>query len=69
MTATWACRALIPLDLQAATVQARSLPLLTHLSVGSLAYLAGYLGVPAGRADLAALTRLLRCRMLGALSG
>ncbi len=40
----------------------RSVPLLVHLTVGSLAYLAGYLAVPHGRADLAALAGVLRRR-------
>ncbi len=37
-------------------------PLLVHLSVGSLAYLIGYIVVPSGRGDLAALTRRFRRR-------
>ena len=45
-----------------ATLLVRSLPLLAHLTVGCLAYLAGYLLVPAGRGDLAALARKLRLR-------
>ena len=57
--ATCACHALIPLAPGASAAPARSLPLLAHLSVGSLAYVAGYLAVATGRADLAALARAL----------
>ena len=63
--ATCTCHALIPLAPGASAAPARLLPLLAHLSVGTLAYAAGYLAVSAGRADLVALARALRRRALG----
>jgi hypothetical protein len=60
VAATWAFRLVAPPALHGSTVLVRSLPLLAHLTVGCLAYLAGYLLVPTGRADLAALARKLR---------
>lgn len=60
VAATWACRALAPIELRGPTVLVRAIPLLVHLSIGSLAYLAGYLSVPSGRADLTTLVRRLR---------
>jgi O-antigen/teichoic acid export membrane protein len=57
---TWACRLAFPPVLHGSTVLARSLPLLAHLAAGSLAFLAGYLLVPTGRADLALLVRKFR---------
>jgi len=59
---TWVFQLVFPLVLRGSTVLVRSLPLLAHLSVGCLAYGAGYLLVPSGRGDLAALTRRLRRR-------
>jgi O-antigen/teichoic acid export membrane protein len=60
---TWICRALV-LDPTpgASSVIGRSGPLLVNLTVGCLAYLAGYLAVPDGRADLTALADRLRRR-------
>jgi hypothetical protein len=57
---TWICRLAFPLTLGGPTILVRSLPLLGHLSVGCLAYGAGYLLVPTGRGDVAALARKLR---------
>src|SRR5205085_35516 len=60
VAATWLFRQASPPVLRGTTVLVRALPLLAHLTVGSLAYLAGYLAVPAGRADLTLLLRKLR---------
>jgi O-antigen/teichoic acid export membrane protein len=57
---TWICRLVFPATGDGSTVLVRSLPLLGHLTVGCLAFLAGYLLVPTGRADLTALVRKLR---------
>jgi O-antigen/teichoic acid export membrane protein len=57
---TWICRLLAPAISDGSTVLVRSLPLLGHLTMGCLAFLAGYLLVPTGRSDLAALVRKLR---------
>ncbi|MBV8555351.1 MAG: polysaccharide biosynthesis protein [Planctomycetaceae bacterium] len=57
---TWACRAVLSPDPAGTTPATRSLPLIIHLTLGSLAYLAGYLATPVGRADLVALVRLHR---------
>jgi O-antigen/teichoic acid export membrane protein len=55
VAATWALGAFVSPEPRGATFSARALPFLAHLCVGCLAYAAGYLAVPAGRADLAAL--------------
>jgi Na+-driven multidrug efflux pump len=60
VTTTWLVRLAAPPALRGTTVLVRALPLLAHLTVGCLAYLAGYLAVPAGRTDLALLLRKLR---------
>jgi O-antigen/teichoic acid export membrane protein len=60
LAVTWAVRWVFPCELSGSTVLVQSLPLLGHLAAGCLAYLAGYLLVPTGRADLAALVRKLR---------
>jgi O-antigen/teichoic acid export membrane protein len=59
VAATWIIRAVFPADPQGTAFLTRAWPLLAHLSLGCLAYLAGYLAVPSGRADLADLTRRL----------
>lgn len=59
---SWALRAVFSPDPSGADVLSRSLPLVAHLSIGCLAYLAGYLAAPAGRSDLAALRGKLRAR-------
>ncbi len=60
IAATWVCRALLSPDPSGTTLATRSLPLVIHLTLGTLAYLAGYLAAPVGRADLAALARVHR---------
>lgn len=64
MAAAWACRWLAPIVLRddSTSLPIRALPLIAHLTVGCLAYLAGYLLVPAGRADLDMLLRKFRLR-------
>ncbi len=55
----WAFQRVLPPDPVGPTPWARSLPLLANLSVGCLAYLAGYLATPTGRGDLDAIARKL----------
>ena len=62
VAATVVFRAFVPTEQRGVTVLVRAIPLLAHLSVGSLAYLAGYLLVPFGRGDLTALVHKLRRR-------
>jgi len=52
-----------PIELRGTTVLQRAIPLIAQLSAGSLAYIAGYLCVPAGRADLDTLIRIIRSRI------
>lgn len=59
---TWLVRLLLPIPPAGSATTARLVPLLIHLSLGSLAYIAGYLAIPAGRGDLTALVRRLRTR-------
>jgi O-antigen/teichoic acid export membrane protein len=56
---TWLFRWVVSPDPHGTTVVTRSLPLLLHLSLGCLAYMAGYLATPTGRADFSALARKL----------
>jgi O-antigen/teichoic acid export membrane protein len=60
VVATWLLRDFLPVTDSRATTWARALPLIVHLSIGTLAYLAGYLLVPAGRGDLGVLVARLR---------
>jgi Na+-driven multidrug efflux pump len=53
----WLCRAAAPVPPAGAPVPVRTALLVAHLTAGCLAYAAGYLAVPAGRSDLAALAR------------
>jgi len=59
---TAVCRFWFPIRLQGTTELVRALPLLVHLTIGCLAYLAGYLAIPNGRGDLVILLRKLRGR-------
>ena len=61
LAATWASRSILGAGL-ASTFATRTLPLIAHLTIGSLAYLAGYLLTPAGRSDLRVLLAKLRRR-------
>jgi hypothetical protein len=63
VASTWALRMALPPAPLGMTPSARLLVLLGHLAFGSLAYVAGYLAVPTGRGDLAALVGWLRRRL------
>jgi O-antigen/teichoic acid export membrane protein len=60
VAATGVCRLIFPTTGDGSTVLVQALPLLGHLTVGCLAFLAGYLLVPTGRSDLATMVRKLR---------
>src|SRR5262249_42066322 len=62
IVATSVLRLLVPVTGVGPTRWMRALPLIVHLGIGTLAYIAGYLLVPAGRGDLAELTAKLRRR-------
>jgi O-antigen/teichoic acid export membrane protein len=64
LLATWALRSFSPLhpSPRGGMSLARWLPLVAHLLVGCLAYAAGYLAAPAGRADLTEVLGKLRRR-------
>ena len=55
VAATWALRAILPVTYPGTALWSRSLPLVLHLTVGTLAYIGGYLLTPVGRSDLAEL--------------
>ena len=59
---TLALRLFLPVTGAGPTRWTRALPLIVHLGIGTLAYIGGYLLVPVGRGDLAALTAKLRRR-------
>ena len=60
---TWTMRRVAPVTYPGESLWSRSAPLLTHLTAGTLAYLAGYLLTKAGRSDAVELSgRLLRRR-------
>jgi O-antigen/teichoic acid export membrane protein len=63
VASTWLLRLALPPDPLGTTASARTILLLGHLAFGSLAYVAGYLAVPTGRGDLAALVGWLRRRL------
>jgi hypothetical protein len=60
VAATWLLRQAFPVAYPGDTLLTRSLPLVIHLSVGTLAYAVGYLLVPAGRGDVIELWGKLR---------
>lgn len=63
LLATWGLRAFWSAEPAVGTDPlSRSIPLVIHLSIGCLAYAAGYLAVPVGRGDLATLLHKLRLR-------
>ncbi len=63
VAATWILRTLMPVaESGSAATMSRTMQLILHLAVGTLAYIAGYLLIPAGRGDLAALAARLRRR-------
>jgi O-antigen/teichoic acid export membrane protein len=50
---TWLLREVFPVTYPGLTLATKAIPLLIHLVIGTLAYLAGYMLVPSGRSDLA----------------
>jgi Na+-driven multidrug efflux pump len=60
LVASWGLGLFVPVDRSGGTLWARGLPLVAHLAVGTLAYLGGYLIVPAGRGDLIEVVAKLR---------
>ncbi len=62
---TWLARVFFPIPPAGSPTGLRSMSLLVHLTLGSLAYIAGYLAVPVGRGDLAALAGKLGLRRVG----
>ena len=66
VASTWLLRMGLPPDPPGTTPSTRSVLLVGHLAFGSLAYVAGYLSVPTGRGDLAALVGGLRRRLASA---
>jgi hypothetical protein len=52
----------LPIPPYGSPTAARLVPLLVHLTLGSVAYAAGYLAVPTGRGDLVSLAGKLRAR-------
>jgi O-antigen/teichoic acid export membrane protein len=59
---TWLLRSLRPVPDYGSAAGARTMLLILHLAAGTLAYIAGYLLVPAGRGDMAELAAKLRRR-------
>jgi O-antigen/teichoic acid export membrane protein len=61
VASTWALRAAAPVTFPGTSFWSRSTPLLVHLTVGTLAYIGGYLLTAVGRADAVELSgKLLR---------
>lgn len=60
VAATWIARTAVSPTSRGVTVPERWLHLVAHLGLGCLAYLAGYLVTPAGRADLATVARRVK---------
>jgi len=58
--ATWLLRQVVPVTYPGTALYTRAFPLLMHLSIGTLAYAAGYLLAPSGRDDLRELWSKLR---------
>ncbi|MDR3633492.1 MAG: MATE family efflux transporter [Isosphaeraceae bacterium] len=62
LAATGLVRALLPIPAEGSPTTARLVLLLAHLTLGSVAYIGGYLALPAGRGDLTGLASKLRRR-------
>ncbi|MFO0892344.1 MAG: oligosaccharide flippase family protein [Isosphaeraceae bacterium] len=60
VAATSLIQQLLPITYPGESLRTRALPLLLHLTVGTLAYIAGYLMAPHGRSDLAEIYGKLR---------
>jgi O-antigen/teichoic acid export membrane protein len=52
VTATWLLRQVMPITYPGTALWSQAIPLVAHLSLGTLAYFAGYILVPSGRGDL-----------------
>ena len=59
---TWLLRQVMPIGYPGNTLLTRSIPLLVHLSIGTMAYAAGYLLIPTGRGDFVELWGKFRRR-------
>jgi O-antigen/teichoic acid export membrane protein len=60
---TWGMRTWMPVSFPGTSLGSRSMPLVAHLTVGTLAYIAGYMLTPVGRADASELAgKVLRRR-------
>ncbi len=62
IAATWLIRQAMPVTYPGLSLRTRAVPLLIHLTIGTAAFVAGYLLVPAGRGDLASIRAKLRRR-------
>ena len=62
IASTWILRIVMPVSLTGVAPWISALSLISHLSVGTLAYLVGYLSTPVGRGDLTELARKMRRR-------
>ena len=62
LAVTWLLRLGLSIPPAGSATRDRLVLLLVHLSAGCLAYVAGYLAIPAGRGDLITLARKLRGR-------
>jgi hypothetical protein len=59
---TWALRMLMPITYPGTAPWLRALPLILHLTAGTIGYIGGYLLVPTGRDDLKILAAKLQQR-------
>ena len=60
ISVTWILRRVAPVTFPGFTIWTRALPLVAHLTAGSLAYVTGYLLTPTGRVDLTEIAAKLR---------
>jgi O-antigen/teichoic acid export membrane protein len=62
IASAWLIRQAMPITYPGDSLRTRAVPLLIHLTIGTGAFIAGYLLVPTGRGDLASLLAKLRRR-------
>jgi O-antigen/teichoic acid export membrane protein len=62
IASTCALQSLMPVTNSGSTLWSRSLPLILHLTIGTITYMGAYLLVPVGRGDLAELASKVRRR-------
>ncbi|MDR3622881.1 MAG: oligosaccharide flippase family protein [Paludisphaera borealis] len=62
IAATWLVRQAMPITYPGESLRTRAVPLLIHLTLGTVAFISGYLLVPTGRGDFASLWAKLRRR-------